>query len=184
MLEHDGEQSAPERDRSDFSRWVLAESEQPLTVADSVDNRAAALALVTQARRTIDIFTQDLEPMVYDHQPILDAVRQLALRSRRSRVRVLVKDSRRAVKDGHRLVELARHLSSFVEIRKAHEDVKDAADTFLIADGIGTLHRTLATSYEGTLNFRAPLHARRLEQWFTEVWERSTPDPELRRLHQ
>ena len=110
-------------------------------------------------------------------------MRQLALRSRHSRIRVLVKDSHRAVKDGHRLVELARHLSSFIEIRKAHEDARDAAEAFLIADGIGTLHRTLASRFEGTVNFRAPLHARRLAQWFTEVWERSAPDPELRRLH-
>ncbi|HKJ10589.1 MAG TPA: hypothetical protein VKA76_15990 [Gammaproteobacteria bacterium] len=183
MLEHDAPQPAPHQGAPDFSRRVLAESDQSLPLAGSADNREAALSLVTQARRTLDIFTQDLEPMVYDHQPVLDAVRQLALRSRHSRIRVLVKDSHRAVKDGHRLVELARHLSSFIEIRKAHEDARDAAEAFLIADGIGTLHRTLASRFEGTVNFRAPLHARRLAQWFTEVWERSAPDPELRRLH-
>ncbi|MGA7802386.1 MAG: acyltransferase [Gammaproteobacteria bacterium] len=183
MVDHDGQQANDPVSGNGFSHCVLGESSQTLPLESWADNRAAALSLVGQARRTLDIFTFDLEPSVYDHPPLLDAIRALALRSRHSRVRVLVKDSRRAVKDGHRLVDLARNLSTFIQIRKAHDDVRDFAEAFLIADAVGTLHRTLATRYEGSARFRAGLHARQLTQWFNEVWERSVPDPELRRLH-
>lgn len=162
---------------------ILGQTEYVLPLNSWTANQAAALALARQARLALDIFTDDMEPAIYDQQPMLEAIRQLAVRSRRSRVRVLVKDSTRAVKEDHRLVALARHLSSFIAIRKTHEDVADFPEAFLIADHQGVLHRKLATRYEGTACFRAPLQARQLTHWFTEVWERSTPDPELRRIH-
>lgn len=170
-------------DETRFGGCTLGETDSVLFLDSWTDNRAAALALTRQTRRTLDILTADMEPAIYDQQPLLEAVRQLAVRSRRSRVRVLVRDPQRTVKGGHRLVELARHLSSFIEIRKTPEDLEEFWEAFVIADQQGVLHRKLATRYEGTACFRAPVQARQLTHWFTEIWERSTPDPELRRIH-
>lgn len=154
-----------------------------LRVLDTAeDNRDAALALAQGARRSISILTVDLEPAVYDTEDFIETVKQLALSSRFAQIRILVQDPTRAVKEGHRLVELARRLSSFIEIRKPHEDYRTTAEAFLIADESGLLYRTVATRYEGIADVADAAQARDKLKLFNQIWQRSEPEQELRGL--
>lgn len=154
-----------------------------ISLATQEDNREAALALAGESRYTLHIYTRDLDHPVYDTDSFVEAVSQLARRAPQTHVYILVQDSQRVVKNGHRLVDLARRLTSHIEIRKPHEDYKDYNEAFLVADERGVIHRELADRHEGSVNFNAPLKARHLVKYFMEVWERSEPDPELRRLY-
>ena len=75
-----------------------------------------------------------------------------------------------------------RQLPSRIELRRPHPDYVDHSENFLVVDRIGYIQRELYTRYEGTTDFYAPLEAQRLEDFFSDVWERSEPDSELRRL--
>ncbi len=162
---------------------VLGETAGDYALTSREDNREAAARLARQARRMIELFSPDLEPALYDQSPFIDALSDLAVSSPRARIRILAKDFERTVKEGHRLVELARRLSSYVEIRRVHEDYRDNNETFLIVDDHGLLHRRHAPRFEGTFSYKAPLEVRRLRAFFDEVWDRSEPDADLRRLH-
>lgn len=163
--------------------YRLGDTDAELRVATSTDNRHAALALTEQAKRSLHIFTRDLDAPVYDQPPFIQAVSALATRSRYSRILILLQSSERAVKNGHRLIELSRRLSSFIELRKPHHDFREYNQAFLIADEVGLLRRPIADRYDGMLNFKAPLAAREYLDFFTQVWERSEADPDLRQLH-
>jgi hypothetical protein len=146
------------------------------------ENREAALALARQARRSIQIFSHDLEPTVYEHQPFIQAILDLARSGRGSRVQILLHDSERVVKYGHRLVEAAQRLPSSIEIRRPGKGHQDYPQAFLLADQRGLLRRKLSTRPESILAFNAPLEARKLSDFFTSVWDLGASDPELRRL--
>lgn len=167
----------------DLDDKVLGEASGRLAVASFDDNRRAAIALARQGRETLHLFTPDLERPVYDDGEFLDALRRLAMRGPRAKVQILVIDPRRALLDGHRLVETARRLTSHIEVRRVAADFRDHPEAFLIVDGRGLLHRKLHTRPEGELDFNAPGEANLLLKFFREVWEKSVPDPELRRLH-
>lgn len=162
---------------------ILGETAGDFALDSRDDNRHAVMLLASQAHRRIDLFTPDLEPALYDQSPFLDALTRLCLSSPRARVRVLAKDFERAVKEGHRLVELARRLSSYVEMRKVHSDYQENNEAFLLVDDYGLLHRRHAARFEGRCSGKAPLEVRRLRAFFGEVWERSEPHADLRRLH-
>lgn len=162
---------------------ILGETAGEYALTSRDDNAQAAALLAGQARRMIELFTPDLEPALYDQTPFIDALTQLCLSSPRARVRILAKDFERTVKDGHRLVELARRLSSYVELRKVHSDYQENNETFLLVDDYGLLHRRHAPRFEGTFSCKAPLEVRRLRASFDEIWDRSEPDADLRRLH-
>lgn len=147
----------------------------------SVCARAAAV-MASQARRELRIFTADLQAAIYDQQPFLDALTNLVIGSSHSGIRILIKDSGPAVRNGHRLIELARRLSSSIEIRRIHPDYQEHAQSFLAADELGVIRSDPADPREFVADFHATLEARRLGEFFDEVWERSEPDPELRRL--
>lgn len=151
-------------------------------LATAAENRRGALEIAQLARRQLSIFSRDLEPQVYDTPEFLAAVKNLALSGSKASVRILLIDATRATRDGHRLVGLARRLSSFVEIRKPHRDYLDLAEAFMIADEQGLLYRTLATRWEGIVDPHDPMQAREKLKLFDDIWQRSHSDPETRQL--
>ncbi|MDO9372045.1 MAG: acyltransferase [Gammaproteobacteria bacterium] len=161
----------------------LGRDAEPVLVATSTDNRIAAVALVKQGRRYLYIFSRDLDASVYDTTTFVSAVRELATYSRYSQIRILVQNSEHIAKHGHRLVQLAHRLSSFIQVRKPGRDHQALSEAFLVVDKLGLLHRKMSDRYDGVVNFNAPLEATALVRFFDEVWDRSEPDPELRRLY-
>lgn len=161
----------------------LGESVGEFAVATREDNRSAAALLATQARRQIELLSAELEPVLYDQTAFIEALSQLPIGNPRARIRVLAKDFERAIQQGHRLVELSRRLSSYVEIRKVHSDYQAYHETFFLVDDYGLLHRRHSPRYEGVFSCKAPLEVRRLRAYFDEVWDRSETDADLRRLH-
>ena len=142
-----------------------------------------AQRLAEQAQRLLLLHTEALSPEIYDRAGFLDAVRRFANRHSQTRFLVLVQESRQAVQRGHRLIELARQLSSTIEFRRPAPEYRHYHESFLLADTTGYLHRRIPARYEGSASFNAPGKAADLETYFMEVWERSEPDLELKRLY-
>ena len=166
----------------DYSEMILGQFHEPLELADSDAQRQVAITLTRQARRSVDIFTRDLDKKLYDNRDFLDGLQNLAVNNR-GLIRILVKDSDRAVKYGHRLIALSQHLTSFIEIRRVAEDFKEYNEAFLVADEIGYAHRKHADRFEGIARFNAAKEAVNLLVFFNEVWRHSAPDPNLRRIY-
>jgi hypothetical protein len=153
----------------------------PLTDRDAI--RAACQRLAEGAGRELVILSRDLDPGYYDQRGFLDAVRNLALMAPRLAVRVLVHQPRIAVARGHRLIELARHFTSAIAIRRLGDEFRDRGDAYLVADGRGYCRRPLADCHEALWEPDAPRQARLLRADFDHLWEYSDGDPELRRLY-
>ncbi|MGB5339475.1 MAG: hypothetical protein WBO06_10315 [Gammaproteobacteria bacterium] len=147
------------------------------------DVRTTACTLAGQAQKELLLHTEDLEPDIYDQQPFLDAVSNLARQHRDARFWILIQDGRRAVQEQHRLIELARRLSSHVQFRRPAPNYHNYHKTFLLADTTGYLYRPLASRFEGIADFNCPGEVAPLRNYFMEVWEHSEPDEEMRRLY-
>lgn len=162
---------------------ILGESDTTLRTESSDDCGAAVITLAAQAQRSLEIFSHTLDRRIYNSQAFYEAALRLASRSRHSRLRIILKDSTDVVKRGSRLVELYHRLSSRVEIRTPPLEYRDVAEEFLLADSTGLLQRKLATRYEGEVCFSDAVRCRQLKKFFDDCWEKSAPDPALRRLH-
>lgn len=166
-----------------FTELRLGISDLEIDLQTRGDTRHAAELLVQQTTASLEIFSRDLDAPLYDRDAFLAALSGLCVRNRKARIRILVQDPQSAVKRGHRLIELARQFSSAIEIRQPHPDYRHHNMAFLIADRCGLLYRTLSDRFEGCVNFYTPVVAQRKLDFFTEVWERSEPHPEMRRLY-
>lgn len=169
--------------QTDVAHCVLAEAAGTLEFSDVRELRDISTHMLGQARRQLLIFSRDLDASVFDQQLFLDGVKQLALSSQYARIQVLLQDNAKAIKEGHRLVELARRLSSAIELHKPHPDHLQQPENFMLVDNSGFVYRKLASRYRGIASFHDPLENRRLDEFFREMWEHSEPDPELRRLY-
>lgn len=169
--------------RRDFESLELGVAHEPLEVDTSDAVRDACLALVRQARREVIIMSRHLDAVVFDNVDASTALREFILQSRRTRLRVLVKDPDPAVRAGHRLIELSQRLSSFAEIRVPTPEHGNYNAAFLVADGRGVVYRGLADRYEATVCFSHPALAGDCARQFEAMWDTSRSDPALRRTH-
>ncbi|HHC72253.1 MAG TPA: hypothetical protein ENK54_05085 [Thiotrichales bacterium] len=147
------------------------------------ENRRLAAELAALARRRLEIFSHELEGGVYDQRPFLEAVKALALRGHHGEIRILVRDASRAVREGHRLIDLAHHFPSNFHVRRIPGEFEEQVEGFLVVDDTGWLRKPLSDHFEGVASLDDPPEARALRARFDEIWEQSEPDPEFRRLH-
>jgi len=169
-----------------FSKFVelrLGVSELEIDLDSRAEVQHATELMSSQVQTALDIFSRELDPVLYAREPFLAALQALCQHNRKARVRMLVQEPVDAIRRSPRVIEVARRLSSSIEIRRPHQDYRHYNEAFLIADGCGLIHQKFADRYEGTANFYAPIEAQRKQDFFTEVWERSQVHPEFRRLY-
>ena len=144
--------------------------------------RHAVLELTLLARQSLNIYTPDLDPVIFDQQPFLDALRRLAISHQHARVRILLRDPRRAVKDGHRVITLARRLSSRIALRVPAPDHQDYQSGFLVVDNAHVLFDPEPNRYTARLSRADRPRARELMVFFDEGWAHGHQHPDLREL--
>lgn len=142
--------------------------------------RAHALALISQARRSLCIYSHDLEPWLYHQAAIQQACTEFLLASPNNRLRILLADPSRAIKEGHRLLNLARRLSSNCHIRKLHPDYPIEAEAFLLADRHGLLLRPKPEQPIGIVLYNDAGRVKLRQAQFDQAWDVSLSDPDLR----
>ncbi|MDQ1362990.1 MAG: hypothetical protein QG652_850 [Pseudomonadota bacterium] len=135
----------------------------------------------SNALRNVRICTPDLEADIYDHQPFADALLGFVRGNRNARIQILLRDSSRAIKQGHRLIRLAQNISSSMEIRKTPAAEKFLDDSFLIADMSRFVYRSPG-QHAGVCNKNCKHRAHKLLDMFIPVWDMAEPDIDTRRL--
>lgn len=154
---------------------------QALQRFNSVEEaQAHALALLQQSRNSLCLYTPDLEPWLYNHSSVQDACTRFLLASPKNRLRILVRDVSRPVKQGHRLLNLAQRISSNLHIRRINPDHPSEEIAYLLADARGLLLRAHPEDYAGYALYNDPGRVRLQQALFDQTWDISLLDPDLR----
>jgi len=145
--------------------------------------RAASIAVASQAQRMLTIFTQDLEPLIYDQNAFLDAAKRLVLARSYAKVRVLIADPSRTLWEGNKFFGMARRLTGCIELRNVNRNLAPNPSAFLIADDRALLYRLQASRWEGIAEMTDQSVVRKYLGYFDEVWRASEPEAGLRQMH-
>lgn len=165
-----------------FTAALLGETADEFRLDDTAQAAAAALALARQARRGLRIFTRDMEPALIGTEAFAGAAGAMARRNRHTFIRILVQDPGPALRTHHRLLPLIQALPTHVAARRVAEEWSRETFAFIVADDAGLLYRPYADRPAGTVCFAARARAAERRDWFDDVWERSLPEREFRRL--
>jgi hypothetical protein len=106
----------------------------------------------------------------------------LARSSRQTQIRILVSDTRKLVGRGHRLLELARRLSTSIHIRKLEEHPDWNGETIVIRDRDGVLYKPGGSDHDGFYEPDSRASTQGHLELFDELWRYSVEDPDLRNL--
>jgi hypothetical protein len=164
-----------------ISRAAAPCTAEPLSIFTSLDEaRAAVDAAAASAQRLLSIHTPDLEPDLYDQSAFLEIVKRFVLSRSFSKVRVLLADPARVVRDSNRFAAMGRRLSSCIDIRHVESPQPQRACAYLIADDRAIVYRLRADTWDGIADFDNPPVARVYLAEFDELWSRSSPQDALR----
>ena len=154
---------------------------ETLTVLTSLaEVRAAVNEIAATAQRLISIYTPDLEPDLYDQTAFLDVIKHFVLTRRFSKVRVLLAEPTRGLRDRTRFVAMGRRLSSCIDIRYVAAQSQQRASSYLIADDRAIVYRMRADTWDGVADINNPSAARVYLQEFDQVWNASAAEHGLR----
>ncbi len=138
--------------------------------------------MAEQAKRRVKIFTQELDHELYDRPELSDLLLTACRENKGCVISILLKDANRAAKHGHRLVDLQQRLPSGVEIRTLPREYEDMTDEYFIVDDTAMVKRFSIGYMRGHCEFRSIPDAVKYGRQFNDIWERSLPCQELRRL--
>ena len=162
-----------EQARTKGRRWVISTKEEM---------RLAVIEVAREAERRLSIFTHDLDPGIYDDPDFLEVVKRMVLSRTYSRIRVLIADPSRAIKNGNNFVHLGRRLNTYIEFRHVRDDLRTHAESFCIADETALVYRLQHTRWEGIADTHEPAVAQLYGKMFDEIWLASEVEIEFRQL--
>ena len=162
--------------------FTLDDNKREIQLTTVEGNRQLALELVQQARSEIFIASYDFDSRIYSNEAFVEALSAFVRGHRNAHVHILVWKTHQAIKQGHRLIELAQRLSSSIKIHEPDHVHAEFIESYMVVDGTAYFRRPLADRFEGAGSLHAPLIARELKEQFRTMWERSTPSSEFRRL--
>jgi hypothetical protein len=158
-----------------------AKTAESLTVLTTLaEARAAVNKAAGTAQRLISIYTPDLEPDLYDQTAFLEIIKHFVLARSFSKVRVLLVEPSRVMRDSNRFVAMGRRLSSCIDIRYVNGDAPQRASAYLIADDRAIVFRMRADTWDGIADFNNPPVAKLYLTEFDTVWNASAPEHGLR----
>lgn len=172
---------SPESVNTGGSAATVRQGAETLTVLTSLaEVRAAVNEIAATAQRLISIYTPDLEPDLYDQSAFLEVVKHFVLTRSFSKVRVLIAEPTRVLRDNNRFVAMGRRLSSCIDIRYVAAQAPQRASSYLIADDRAIVYRMRADTWDGVADINNPAAARLYMQEFDQVWNASAAEQGLR----
>jgi hypothetical protein len=162
-----------EQTREKGRRWVISTKDEM---------RQAVIEIASEASRRISIFTHDLDPGIYDDPDFLEIIKHLILSQTYSRIRVLIADPSRAMKNGNDFVHLGRRLNTYIEFRHVREDLRTHPESYCIADETALAYRLQHEKWEGIVDTHEPAVAKLYGETFDDIWQASEVEFEFRQL--
>jgi hypothetical protein len=139
--------------------------------------------LIESANSQIAIFSQQLEPLLYNHARICHKISAISRSHRHSDIRIIALSTRAVAANGHCLIELAQRLPSSIQIRTPKtEELQHFRESWLITDDHSIMQINDPDRYQGSLIQHNRLHVKTQLDYFNYAWENSEQDQNTRRL--
>lgn len=124
--------------------------------------------------RKVDILTQSLDRLLYGEETVCSAISKIARAHPQAHIRILIKDTRPAIEQHHRLIALQQRLTSKITIRQLKISPENESRGYVVCDSRSILLQHNDGEYDGFCNTNARPEAQALLEEFDLLWERQS----------
>ena len=97
---------------------IFRETKTTFVLTSFEEDIKALTSLINQTQKEICIFSHLLSPMIFDTEPVVSACEKFCLKNHRTKINVLVDETRPITRISHRLLGLSHRFSSSVFFKK------------------------------------------------------------------
>jgi hypothetical protein len=133
----------------------------------------------SRAQRKIAIYAPSLDPVYLNGSQVVGALASVCTGGSQNRIRILVDQGDRSVRDNPRLIALARRVSDCIDIRELGEETPATMEMFIVIDRMGYVHQSDSDKAQCVIDLEEPTRAGAFTNRFDRMWERSVPIGEL-----
>lgn len=152
-----------------------------LVISGRREIHAAALEVVQSARRGLVIYSNQLAGRFFSNADFIEAVRQLAIATPHTEVRILVRNPAAVTGNAPQLLELCKVLSSKIKIRAIAPEHRGRQVTFIIADDRAVIYHPSPESDAAVIE-KVPATAKHYLGVFQSMWDAGRSVPDFRAL--
>ncbi len=154
-----------------------------IRITDQETAVATTARAIADARRFVWIRSLDLDPWLFDHPDVLDALRGFATHGHDTQVLILLHDHAAPQAAHAKLLDLAQRLPSVFQFREVDDPAyREDRAAMVAGDAGGYYFRPQGDRFEGTGSLASRARVRQLKERFDEIWERSRTITEYRAL--
>lgn len=155
----------------------------PTGILHRAEAVAITMAVVTQARRSLVVYSRALDPGLWDAPAVVEALRRFATHRAGAQVQLLLQDAGTPQRALAPLIGLGRRLPSVFAFREVQDPVDlPYTAAFVANDDHGYYYRPLGNRFDGEAGLAHAGRARQLRAEFVQMWERARPVSEYRAL--
>ena len=143
-------------------------------VTTRIDVSESSTNLLSEATRSINILVYDYDDVLLPTTNIDELISSFARLHERNRFRYLCSESDILRERGSKLIKLARRFSTFIKLRQLPDNLKSVHEQFIVVDENSSMQTQdrISHNYYAHINERA--RARKLNNHFEELWQRSS----------
>ncbi|VAW68203.1 hypothetical protein MNBD_GAMMA10-2552 [hydrothermal vent metagenome] len=145
------------------------------------ETRQLILTLSGSALRSIKIFTNNLQPELYDNDNFRKTLLDFSRGNRHAKIQILATNTENGIHQGHQLIRLAQQTPSIIQIKNTPEDYQTLNIAFLLIDQSSFVFKR-TNSGSTSLHSTCKLRTNRLLEFFTAAWEQAEKDPHTQRF--
>jgi hypothetical protein len=165
----------------------MSEADSTIGTTVAFDSRVQAAEFARQVilstSREFCFFGPIIEPVLFDHNDLLDHFSSLARRHPNTLIRFVITNSRDNARYNPKLIALAQKMSSKIKIHLASRRDQKRDDLFLLNATNAYLYCPISQSFTGRAELKPSAEAKTLKAEFESIWAESTPDINTRRLY-
>ncbi|MFT6389566.1 MAG: hypothetical protein ACJAUP_002959 [Cellvibrionaceae bacterium] len=160
---------------------ISTTSDQLFLLDNKEDLQEHLIKLLEKGKHDVAIFSRSLNPALFNHQAVRDALSTIARRASVSSVRIIIERPQTVVESRHTLLTLSHRLSSKIKIQKLLIEPQNPYE-FVIVDNDKLWLQDQEESNTGFTNYAARPEAKRFLSLFNDYWRYSEEDIGLRSL--
>jgi len=159
---------------------VFRETDATFSLNSYEEDKLALISLFNQCTTEVNIYSHVLCPKIFDTKEMIEACDQFCLKSHRTKINILVKDSRPITRISHRLLGLSHRHSSSIFFKTINPRVHSREDDYVTFDKSAYFILPNYEHYSAVCNFSDAQRTTELLAFFNDTWDRSEPDTEFR----
>ena len=143
-------------------------------VSTRLEVSETSVHLLSEATRSINILVFDYDDILLPSTNIDQLLSPFVRQHEKNRFRYLCSENDILKEHGSKLIKLARRFSSYIKLRQLPDGLKSVREQFIVIDEKSSMQTQDRTSHNYYAHINERGRARKLNNHFEELWQRSS----------